>query len=656
LARLASGAVSLYNRSAMTCLRVGLLEVLVCLHVIGGAIGFRRLFPCESPWLALFLPGLGLITVCNFIEHAVPLANLGWLLPVTVGGSLWGIMNFRAAWDGLRFPAALFVAAFTYCLIYRGIYPVIPAWTEGQADLARILDFLQGDRLPPTDVWLPPSDHGGYYTFQHYGASVLIRLFMLDPGTGYNVSFVLLDAWICLAGAAIGHALTGRNWIAVASLLLVMASFTGGGVMTMLFGPNGFNAYLAYDMHHGWANEQENPLWRLLAADPYQTRTRLFTPGQGIYLPQYHPDLGGTFLVLLAELAVVEVAREEKSIAPWVLLGVLPAMGVITSTWFVPVIAFFSAGGALVAWRIGRRPENPRATLIIIAAGLVLLLPSIATLISASTPQPVRFTARDEHTWPWLFVEQWWPVYVPWLLLLFAWKKLSPQARWLHAAVPLLLLIFEFITIGWREPTLEKIWSAVYGAGVVCFWPLVLAQRAWPFRAATVLFVAVVGLSLVDWAREMAKVRDIHLFRRFQGDAQIYDSPEEGRLMEVAGRMKGATILNGKPSWGYLNSTSVPNFTGNRSFVGWTYAEGLAGHEHEAQVRADFSDALYAGKVDDPLPYLASHGIAAVVIWPEDEIPNDILAQLRKQLARDYLYIDCTQGETNNAGIFLRKN
>jgi hypothetical protein len=640
----------------MILLRMALLEALVCFHVIGAAVLFRRLFPRESPWLAFFLPGLGLVSLCNFIEHVLlPLPNLGWLLPFTIGGLLWGILNFRAAWEGLRFPAALFVAAFTYCLVIRGMYPVIPCWTEGQADFARVLDFCHGDRLPPIDSWLPPDTHGGYYTFQHYGASVLIRLFMLDPGTGYNLSFVLLDAWICLAGAAIGHALTGKNWIAAVALLLVAASFTGGGVVMMLFGSHGFDQYLAYDMHHGWADKQHNPLWKLLDADPYQTRTRLFTPGQGIYMPQFHPDIGGSFLVLLGLLAVVEVSREEKSIAAWVLLAVVPAMAIITSAWYLPVIVFLGAGGAVVAWRTGRSPENLRLALIVTAAAVVLLVPSIGTLIAEGSPQGVRLTTKEEQTWPWLFVEQWWPVYLPWLLLIFVWKKLSPQARWLHAAVPLLLLIFEFVTIGWREPTLEKIWSGIYAAGLVCFWPLVLAQRAWPFRVATLFLVAIIGLSLVDWAREMGKIRHVVLFRRFQGDAVLYDDHQQRRLLEVADRLKGTTILCGKMSWGYNLSPAVAGFTGNRCFVGWTYPESLAGHEREASARAKFSDDFYAGNVADPLPYLAAHDISAVLIWPEDEIPDDLLAKLKNALARDYVYIDCKLDEPHNAGLFLRK-
>jgi hypothetical protein len=424
----------------------------------------------------------------------------------------------------------------------------------------------------------------------------------------------------------------------------------------MLFSSYGFDPLLAYDMHHGWADQHHNPLWQLLAADPYQTRTRLFMPGQGLYLPQYHPDLGGFFLTLLATLAVVLVGREDRAIAPWALLIVLPAMAIITSMWYVPVIAFLAAGGALIAWWTGRRPENWRLMLLIAAASVALLGPTIVTLIADAAPQGVRLTTKEEHTWPWLFAEQWWPVYLPWVMLLFAWRSLSAQARWLFAAIPLLLLIFEFITIGWREPTLEKIWSAIFAVGIVTLWPLVLQQRAWPFRAATLLLIAVIGLSLVDWSRiSVTTAATNPPFTRLQGDGVLQGDDQERRILEVADRLKNQTILCGQMDWGYCLSPAVAEFTDNKCFVGWTYPEQLCGHGDEAQAREDFSDNFYTGKVPDPLPYLAAHDIAAVLIWPESQISDAILAQLQKQLAPSYVYIDCRMGQPVNAGLFLRK-
>src|ERR1700728_3926946 len=96
----------------MFLLRAGLLELLVCFHVIGGAVLFRRLFPRESPWLAFIVPILIVMNALNFIEHFVALPNLGWLLPLTLAGLFWAMARPGYSWEGLRLPGVLFVAVF----------------------------------------------------------------------------------------------------------------------------------------------------------------------------------------------------------------------------------------------------------------------------------------------------------------------------------------------------------------------------------------------------------------------------------------------------------------------------------------------------------------------------------------------------------------
>jgi hypothetical protein len=241
-------------------------------------------------------------------------------------------------------------------------------------------------------------------------------------------------------------------------------------------------------------------------------------------------------------------------------------------------------------------------------------------------------------------------------MLLFTWRKLRAQERWLLAAVPLLLLIFEFVTIGWREPTLEKIWSAIFAVGIVSFWPLVLRQRGWLYRVVAVLLVAVIGLSLVDWWRvNVLFFGYTQYISRIEGDGVLYSDPQEHRILEVADRLKNQTILCGQMNWGYCLSPAVANFTANQCLTGWTYPEELAGHGPEAHAREDFADSFYAGHMADPLPYLSAHNVAAVLIWPENKISDEILAQMQKALAPDYVYIDCKQDGPNNAGLFLRK-
>ncbi len=56
----------------------------------------------------------------------------------------------------------------------------------------------------------------------------------------------------------------------------------------------------------------------------------------------------------------------------------------------------------------------------------------------------------------------------------------------------------------------------------------------------------------------------------------------------------------------------------------------------------------------DPLGFLRSNDIAAVMIYPDDTIPDKLVQQFRTQLAPDYYYVDCKGDGPNNAGIFLR--
>src|ERR1700722_15199562 len=140
----------------MLLLRAGLLELLVCFHVMGGAVLFRRLFPRESPWLAFILPILIVMTTLNFIEHFIAFPSLSWLLPITLVGLCVAMIRPGYSWDGLRLPSILFVVVFTWALFLKCLNPDITCNTEGVADMARVLYFCLGSKLPVIDSWCPP--------------------------------------------------------------------------------------------------------------------------------------------------------------------------------------------------------------------------------------------------------------------------------------------------------------------------------------------------------------------------------------------------------------------------------------------------------------------------------------------------------------------
>ena len=647
----------------MLLLRAGLLELLVCFHVIGGAVVFRRLFPRESPWLAFIVPILIVMTVFNFIEHFIALPSLGWLLPFTLGGLFWAMVRPGFTWEGLRLPGILFVAIFTWAFFLKCLNPEITCNTEGVADMARVLDFCLGSKLPAMDSWCPPYDHGGYYTFQHYGASILKRLFSLDIGTGYNMGYNLLNTLTCLVGAGAAYAISGkRTWVAVATLLVLLANFTGSSVLLLYWnnahphpGYDVFDSRLAVDIGDGWNDPARNNPFGWIYRYPPPV-LRLFTPTFNTYFPEFHANLGGHFMTLATMLAANEAFKTERSNWPWICLLVFPLITIITATWFMIVVTVFCVGCFAAALFAGKRPQDWKMALGGSALAFVLLWPSVNTLIAGSYPVGFHWTPWVQYTAPLEFIIQWWPIIIPWIFLCFIWRRLSLLARWIHAAVPLLLIFVEVATFGDRGLTVEKMWGAIYGAGLVTFFPLVFVQRNVAFRILTVIFLFISSIFLVAWGKICTDWVDwdsiaFHL----KGDTVFQNDPQKKRLLQVLQRLHGVTVLNGKSEWSYNQSPSIVGFSENRCYIAWFAQEYQCGHGGEAEFRDKQSNSFFAGTMTEPLAFLRSNDIAAVMIWPEDVIPDNILQQLQNQLGSDYYYIDCKGDGPNNAGVFIRQ-
>jgi hypothetical protein len=65
---------------------------------------------------------------------------------------------------------------------------------------------------------------------------------------------------------------------------------------------------------------------------------------------------------------------------------------------------------------------------------------------------------------------------------------------------------------------------------------------------------------------------------------------------------------------------------------------------------------FYDGKCANPLLFLRTHDIAAVVISPEDQVSTDVVDTLKKKLSPYYEYIDCRDDDDSNPGKKLGDN
>ena len=647
----------------MIYLRVLLLFSLVTLHFIGGAALFRRLFPRESPWLGFILPALALALVCNFIEHAVAITCLPWLLAVTGLGSVWLILSPRTDWRTLWKPSLVFALAFAIPLVIRSYMPEIGQVRDGPMDLSIIQNFSMGDTLPPESSWLPGYRTGLYYDFSHYAASVAIRLFNLDLGTGFNVMSALLAGLILFCTGAIAYHVSGqRLWVAL--LVVVMTSTAMDGITDDLWL---FHHDFAYpDDSTNLLNRTGNP--DPAPYDPFVPRGKdfwatheLIPPGYWCWVGSYHSVMGGQFLVLFSLLCLVEMFNRARTNWPWI--GALWAIIILIncSTWGDFLAGPFFLAGALTCARMGIYPLNWRYVAGLAAAAAVCLTPALIRFLCVGTPN--TYFPPEGYTTPMEFLMQWWPVYVPWALLFFWWKRLHPAVRIAQALLPLFLLWLEHFNLGARIDTTGKMWGMIFACAWATFVPSLLALRSWTLRGVFAIMVIATGLSACFWIDYYHRSISTDEIGQLAGLSNLRTDPAKGRIFNIVRQYHHKIIITGKSGWADDDDPLVAEFSYNREYVAWFF------HTHYALVMDSFDVAdvrdqevndLYALKLKDPLNFLLTRNIYLISIWPDDVLSPETVAALQKQLAPAYTYIDCRginpPPTDHQAGIFVYRD
>jgi len=645
----------------MSLLRDLLLWFLVAGHVIGGAIVFRRLFPRESPWFGFIVPALALVMLLNFIEHFFAIPSLLWLLPVTAIGLIWAISRGGILWDELYLPMATFLLAFAFTYSIRCIDPNITTGSDAGFDLSLVADYSHGEKIPPTDSWLPTLDLKLYYAFQQYAASVVKRLFNLDIGSAYNVSHALLSSFTAFCGAAAAfRASGGRKWVPLTVVLLIEAAFTGSSAYLNLFLPEKSTYFVANNLGGSLDNPDRgtNWIWNVIGWRSHHQRLELQVSGYWTWRDEYHPNSAGHFLTLFSVFSVLELLRRERANFPWICAVLIVPLVMISSMWLAPVDGILCAGGLGLALLTRRQPESWLFAVYGVAAGLIALWPALSEFLTAQQVSPTAWskmwTAPELRTPPGEWLIQWWPIYTLWIATLCFWRQLPIAIRWICIAIPIFLIGIEAITFDDdRYNTMEKIWGCIYGAGLVTFFGFVAAQRAIACRALTGLIIFCGVVSLFGWCHRLWTPRDSGIWN-LQGDGWLLADNQKREIIELLQQTQGETYLAGICQFNYTEAPAATLFTGNRSYIASFFGESRFGHQTLADMRTALNNDFYAGKMADPLGFLNANNIGGVIIWPGDQIPDAVIASLKTTLAPTYQYVDVRQNGWYNAGVFLR--
>jgi hypothetical protein len=648
----------------MHIIQAFLLWFLVSLLMIGGALSFRYFFPRESPWFGFIVPPLAFVTLLNFIEHFVALPNLLLLSPVLLGGFAWLATRPDRSKRELILPSLIFLGAFAFTFGIRCLQPDILPSSDGLADLNKINNYCQGDTLPPTDTWLPPFKYEWYYSLQHYAASIIKRMLNIKVGVAYNISHALLSAMTCVAGAAAAHRISGgKTWITLAVPFLIESAATGSSAYIQLTMQNP-SLWLADNLSGGFenlpANSPDNPIWKWLAA-PHHERLELQVPGFWTWRDEYHANSSGHFLTLLAVFVCAELVSINKAVWPWVMAVLVPCLAVVASTWAYPITGLLCGGTVVIALLCGRRPVALGLTGMILLAGMLLLWPALYDVTSSPEVPDIVWTTADERAPLIEFLIQWWPILLLWIYGWFLFRELSPACRWILFVLPIMLISIEIINVEGRYNTVEKMWGYTYGVGLIALFPVVALRNTVPCRILTAVLLFSSLISLSGWLRNASQWLPWGAWPAaefsLEGTHYITSDAQKGRMLQVLTRTKHVTYLTGKcVNFNYYEAPALAVFTENRSYATWTYFESVANYREEAEYREKQNNDFYSGAMLKRLQFLQSHGINGVVIWPDDDISNDALGALTKELDSDYEYIDCKGDGDKNAGVFLLRS
>jgi hypothetical protein len=425
--------------------------------------------------------------------------------------------------------------------------------------------------------------------------------------------------------------------------------------LLILFGHNGADYDVSTCINDAWNDPLRNPFTLLCAQDQTHPTIKLLPPLYTIYYSEFHANLGGAFMTIAALFAASEVFKRTRSNWSWIILVALPWLVIITSTWFFFIVLLICVTALGLALLAGRRPEDWRFACLGAVVALILGWPSFYALSGNPSAPGFQWTTPEDRTPLWMFLVQWWPVWLPWMALTCIWKRLPLMGRWIHALLPLMLIGVEYVTIGNRVLTLEKMWGGLYAVGLVTLLPLAFMQRTWFFRILALAMIGIFAVCLGNWMRIRYGELDPKDFFRLQGDAMVQDYPQSKRIVQVLKSMHGKVVLPGKSYWDYNAAPAIVAFSENYCYVAYYFQEEDSGNGDEADYRNKLNNDFYDGKMDDPLPFLLSNNISAVLIWTEDQIPDAQLQKFQQQLASQYYYIDCKMDQPNNAGVFIRR-
>jgi hypothetical protein len=223
--------------------------------------------------------------------------------------------------------------------LWRLSFPEVVEDNDRLADLHRVANYLAGAKLPPIDYWLPYQRFNYYYTFQHYSAALLGRLFGLGPGESFTLAPIILPALVLGLAWEFLTLVRVRLW---AKLLSIAALAIGGtGISPLLHfvaspsSPDFFSYESAVEalIYNSrllglFDSSVATGAWQAVFGEtPRAVRLPIETFGYQYAIGGYHAVLAGFLLQFLALTIMAAIPRSSKAVRSRLLAGISSETG-----------------------------------------------------------------------------------------------------------------------------------------------------------------------------------------------------------------------------------------------------------------------------------------------------------------------------------------
>jgi uncharacterized membrane protein len=652
----------------MYAILLGLDTFLILLNLVGLSLLAKRYL--HDYLIAKAAGVLALCLVLFFIEHFIGLGKLTWLWPLTSAASLYLIYRQRGQLKNLWKSEGVFLLGFGYCLLWRGVFPDIYPTSERVTDMYFISNYLPGATLPPLDNWLPTHRFDFYYSFQHYSAALMGRLFGLDAGTAYNFAYCILFGLAIAAAWSFISRVCGKplhRW-------LVMLAFVIGGT-----GVSPMIHFLIDEQKTGrptdlWASMRfvgnydqtlNTPLAQTLF--PKQTNQPNFEPrdlpaetfSYQPYVGDYHPPLGSFFLLMLALALIAALEKERTNRLYQGLLALTVPAVMITNTWLLPLQALLVAAWA--AYRHSMQsPPDWRALLAGGALGFALIFPYLTHFAQQASASPIRWTEWQDHTPLAQFIALQWP-----LILVTALGLTQARTRRLTLffalTVGLALLISEMIYVDdpsggkfVRTNTTMKWWGWIYALGVVALGALNLAAKQKAVRYATIATLLLLCTYGFDLARDWYYGGKSSAGKMHGQQWLIKDDTQRDMIQYLRTQPHGIVLESIERA--YSNSTTIALFSGKPALQGWVeHIVTWRGPSTHARLQQEQAKRFYAGQKDDALGWLQQNKVRYIV-WNAAESANvEAFKNIQQQIGSQYYWKSFFENGATRIGVWIKQ-